>query len=963
MSFSELTNHQELEYIADSKNLNIIVYINMKLSFPEILDLFASGQSDKLDYPYVDIFFDDLRSYIDKKLTITPSYTENAISVAQLYKNLGIDVKHRKIYPDTLQYKYNVDLANYVKSLEPKSLKWNRIFYLHFWDSKSIRHFLHPLFNRNHTILKVFGHLNAFCKENRFALCPPINLKLTESMLSTDNHKAPISPQKFITSGSNFVLILSISSTENTLYIYLIFYGNKCIIIKPEKLYHINAYYILEIIGLPIELYNIYVYDFYKYYLGTNINRYYGVDDNLICGSWLSNITIKYCKQNYNYDPFPLVYYQKQIKKQIKYEPFNDIRYTTWNIDTYYNDIVNYDIDDIKYASEPYIAGSYFIFNYTEELYRQEPYPPQSTTLGKRKIDDTEGVSKRKNDIEEYSLSDISQIYSFNSPKYTHTRDIIFYNDPHALQYKTYLEKYNYITNKIYQPHTINTNINFYNPVNADKFLTNLLSNDIDINYYYNNNPIKLIEDVCNGTSDNYLFTDIKLSLIEGAIRNFSIYPTTINTGLLLFMKNQNINTPNITDVHQNIIQCLTTLSKINLNYYRIIVILSSYYDNSFNKMLVENSKLFSNDEFTKILENRVEKLSNKVIFLYQTEYFNKNIIKYNNPTGKFLPSSTLGYCTAIIKYCNYLALTYKNNCYGTIFIKFDPNYTSLIFKTVNRNNITNCILDTTIKYLVVYCVVYYKNEYDLGHANIILINKITKDILWFEPHGYSQREYVLRRNASEIFRMLGIPIEIYEWNITWMTDIISSFNGPQALEWYVYKNERKYTIYTGFCMYWCMFIAEYYISKWVSNNENQPIKKFIDDIMNYIIKNSKYNMKGIVAVNPTFLISEYTLNIIEKIHLYECIKEYDNTSKKYIGYYFTYDVNESSSLYKNILNTVNLITNSLFSLTSDNETQIYNSEIKLFHNGKEVNTTDTYEDKLKIILSNKNKFLNFKTV
>jgi len=1054
------TDSKVYKYI--SEDFSLIRYIDMKLSFTELLDLFATGKSDKIDYAYTDCLIVDLKDLIVSKLIDNNSVDSDYDKLKQMYIDIGIDLPESDIRYNMI---YNLDLFNYIKNS-----KFTRLLYL-IDPNKDIND-LYDLSEINLkydiTEAQVFSYLYDICKENNFDFCQPIEFKYSyKTIIPVSTSSAP---QKFIRNRRNFVLILKISRMGYYLYASLIFIETRCIIILPEFLDKLEENIIFDMIGLPLDLYNIDVYNFYKNYAGTNINNYYddSININLLGQSWIIKTTIDYVKENV-FISFPLTWFQKQIKKYIIYDIIDDINITQWHDKNHYESIVNYD-ENIKYTPTPHIKGEYFIYSYTNQVYVPPPprtiteiirniviyhinyilpnnvsksdftwfdmieklcelyitYEPDKheflyTEIKRQKADVffttalpselnnlyfsedmkefilkslRKGYVSSKNinkqillkyqttditkdltylfvllgikifcDIPTYKYSSyIDQLYYmkhviqqkvFNKFHYTHSRNIEFFNNPTDMNSRTYDQKLEYIFGKECRPYKFNSNIKL--DTCSYPLIDQVVKPTLPIADYYNKNPNELIEDIYTGTTkfDRIIFTDHMLKVIDALISSHDISWETVDKSLSNFMIKRNIPTPGKYGKN-NIFECLIILSKINPSYYRIIFTLANDIDFvKYHKSLTDNI-FVNNSLLAKIFKSDPNMFSYKGLMMYEHEYFNKITDKCKYCDVERQPHASIS-----PTYINYLLSLHKNSCFSLVSISISDVYGNV--EKIKKTDITPCIINPNIHYIIIDCGVYD----DGGHANIILVNKITKDILWFEPHGVSSYENVFRNSASEIFRAIGIPVEIYGWNILWMSDLISTLDGPQSLE-PEKLNNPEYSAFGGYCLIWCMFVIEYYITNWVIRFPTAPIKNFIDDIMEYILKNSRFDFGGILAVNPTFFIHNFLIKMETNLENIIADKSIVNLPTKIIGNYFIYNMYELSSTIENsLLNIVNLISKSIFKVQSRETKQLisYQTEIKLFENGKEVHSKDTYEDKLKIILTNKDKFLNFKTL
>jgi len=300
-------------------------------------------------------------------------------------------------------------------------------------------------------------------------------------------------------------------------------------------------------------------------------------------------------------------------------------------------------------------------------------------------------------------------------------------------------------------------------------------------------------------------------------------------------------------------------------------------------------------------------------------------------------------------------------------YVDFKVNTkTKEIFESSSNADLSGCIINTSVRYMCVLISVQDPliNE---AHANTIFIDKKTKDVLFFDPHGIvlvddTPYAYIYQNNLSYIFEELGIPAEIYGWNVKIINDV-HPYYGPQTTE--AKRMVSKKYEFGGYCLPWCLYMIEYYL-----RNKFESSEDFIYNAYKKIAIESRDDESGILIVDPGLIMRKYIQHIeavTEKIledKLYYNIPTLGHISKPQFkipsGMYFKFDLYNKcihESIDKSILNVFNSISRIL---RYDDDIYEYGRHISIYKDGKQIFQDKKYEELLGYVLNNKDKFLNF---
>ena len=390
---------------------------------------------------------------------------------------------------------------------------------------------------------------------------------------------------------------------------------------------------------------------------------------------------------------------------------------------------------------------------------------------------------------------------------------------------------------------------------------------------------------------------------------NFNKYNTNLEYPLHILLKYKNIITlknleyiidkTNLNFADNNGNTCLFLLCKMKLwNNFKTILEnkkLNIFVKNKLNQTIVDVIDN-SNDFLNMILNNHNNLINNKKnisIKDFKKNKIKKFIEKYStndlNTLSTFSGLSFDMLCglkyleqNKLITACynlEYLDLLYckNNSIHNEMECSLESNFIKWVFDTdlnkfkiqINNTLIEKYLNNLKTKYLVIFMILENENN---KHANMLIINNITKEVERYDPYGlslsisfnYTKLDIILSKFFDKFYLKYINPINYLEYiNLQQINNNIDTDN---------------------YCIIWCIWLTHIYID---SDINRQKLIKYIVDVVNkmqYKYKNiiNKFNNEIIEIRNNIFNklkidFNDYYNGYIKKTTLQQLIIELNN--------------------------------------------------------------------------------------
>jgi len=202
-----------------------------------------------------------------------------------------------------------------------------------------------------------------------------------------------------------------------------------------------------------------------------------------------------------------------------------------------------------------------------------------------------------------------------------------------------------------------------------------------------------------------------------------------------------------------------------------------------------------------------------------------------------------------------YLSQQRNDSQYGMILFNYE-NYLFEIFRQTS-DNIESCLTDPNTQLIIIPIGITHMNL-QLGHLNIVIIDKYRKSIEYFEPLGYAFNDKYLIQ-----------PFSFVTSGLVKLFPILNDFKIYNSSEWHSKGVQSLEEYSSNFCGTWCMYI----IFLRILNNDlifkspeniTQILNRFIIDTNNIKIDHITYSDTMVVDNKFTSLIQRF-LNMIDQ--------------------------------------------------------------------------------------------------
>ena len=201
---------------------------------------------------------------------------------------------------------------------------------------------------------------------------------------------------------------------------------------------------------------------------------------------------------------------------------------------------------------------------------------------------------------------------------------------------------------------------------------------------------------------------------------------------------------------------------------------------------------------------------SKDIISKFPLEYFNKLLTMYTNQIEKSVNEYIIfTLCNDNVEITNSYSTISDKNTYQVIH--YDSNEKNYIFQAFGFQELYELIITNSNKYIFIPVMFSYKDS-NIGHATMIVIDRINKIVRFFDPNGISNGNInynIIDKFMETYFNIFNISFdEKYQYisQKKWLPIEKNIDRNKYILNTNLLKNEN---INSGHCMIFILLIAQ----------------------------------------------------------------------------------------------------------------------------------------------------------